>query len=233
VAAIFSSQGLGKRDLAALRNAAPAAESPRSARGGFVDGLFGSGPRAGARWSMLLSFILLVGWTAFWLSFRHDIGAPLWRSALATANLLAGVWVACLLAQVPAFWRRIRREWIRRLIALVCLAVVFVGPLAAAGIIHSVRHSYSPVAVVLMLTSPLVGEDAAYDPTDAMDGSAFAEKADKLLPLGVYPIACMLVQGVMLALVLRRLRIGIQAELARGAAIPPREAEATFGATQT
>jgi ABC-type transport system involved in multi-copper enzyme maturation permease subunit len=220
VAAVFSSQGLGKRDHAALRGE----------RRLLLDALFGSGPRAGARWTMILSVIVLVGWTSVWLIRRHDVGVPVWRVVLATANLLAGIWVACLLGQLAGFWGRLKREWLRRTVGLLFLALIFGVPPAVGGLIWRGQELPSPAVITLLLSNPLTGCVVAFDPVAPMHGSAFAANADRLLPLGLYSLLFLLTVGAMLALILSRVRRVVQLALTQGAAPATRETEASLRA---
>ncbi len=216
LAAIFSSQGLGKRDHAALRGE----------RQPFLHALFGAGPRAGARFIAVTAVTLLAGWAVAWPLMGRDVGVPGWRIALAVANLLAGAWVACLLGQWAAFWGKLRREWIRRTVGVGMAVLLFGGIPAAAGIIWHGHALPPPVSAALLLTNPVTGCVAAFDPPNAIPGSKWADDLDRVLPLGLYPLLFSLLLGVLLALALTVARRRLRAALMEGRPPAPREAEA-------
>jgi len=218
VAAVFASQGLSKRDHAAFRGE----------RQPVLHALFGAGPRAGARMVMLLGVVVLVGWAVFWPLVRAEVGVPPWRIALAVANVVAGIWVACLLAQTAAFWGRLRREWARRVVGLLLVALLFAAVPGAAGIIQHGQGSPPPVSTLLLLTNPGVGCYAAFDPAGTIPGSGLAEDLDQVVPLGLYPLWFSLALGLLLAVVLWRGRRRLQKVLMEGKPPAPREVEAAF-----
>jgi hypothetical protein len=209
-AVIFSSQGFGKRDLASL--------------GGrylsFTDGLFGSGPRAGARFVMALSLIILGGWGISWMASDAPLARPAWRVALALGCLLFGIWVACLLSQLVAFWRLLKREWLRRTIAALLVALAFGLPPALAAWLWRGHEVPPPASVALFLTNPIAGCLFSFDPLQGAGGSPFAAHLNDLYPLGGYTLAFMLALGALLCLALWRLRLRHQRALAARAESP-------------
>ena len=117
--------------------------------------------------------------------------------ALGVACLLAGIWLACLLAQLPAFWGRLRRDVYRHLIALLLLGLVFALPPALAGVIWYGHEIPPPSAMVLLLTNPVTGGLVAFDPVAPLHGSPLAARLDGFLPLAVYPLVCSLAAALL------------------------------------
>ena len=60
-----------------------------------------------------------------------------------------------------------------------------------------------------------------------------AASANRLLPLGVYPLLFLLAMGGVLALILWRVRLAVQAALAQGAAPAARETEQNAGVSDS
>lgn len=174
---------------------------------------------------MLLAGLLLVSWAVPWLLAGPPLGLPAWRVGLGLACLISGVWLACLLAQLAAFWRLLRREWQRRAVAALLVALVFAGPPLVAWRLWGGQRTLPPAAVVLLLTNPIAGCIVAFDPVAPLAGSDLATRADAILPLGACPLAVSLLLAAALCLLLRRQRRRLQTALATGLAPPERELE--------
>jgi len=197
-AVVFVSQVPRKADLKALTGG----------RVGPMDGIFGSGPLAGARYVVLLSVLILVGWTAIWWVNGPSLELPGWRAALGTACLVAGIWVAALLAQFAALCRRVRRGWARRVLAGVLVALFFIGPPALQAWFWRGQDVPPPSSVVLLLTNPFAGCIVSFDPVAPMHGSPFAEGIESIIPLGACTLLFLLAFGLCLLFVLWRVRLG-------------------------
>jgi hypothetical protein len=209
LAVVLASQGPGRRDMRALAGT----------RLGAAQGLFGGGPRAGARYVAFTSLLVLAGWSAVWWVKGPSLEVPGWRAALATACLLAGVWVAALLAQFAALWRRITRDWARRVLAGVLVALFFLAPPILAFWIGHKEDVPPPLSVLLLLTNPFMGSAVSFDPVAPAGGSSFAERIESTMPLGACTLLFLLASGICILFVLWRVRLGYRT--AQGAVAKP------------